>query len=126
MSKRNLSTLLQCVYFVTKSLYYDQLLTTITIDEPAPGLKTIVSFRVPDQRSGKVSNVIISSFCMMTSYLVSTNQKRNLYLTAADFSNAKFLSEILYHHGHRHENYCLNNFLLRNRWNSSICMTMQG
>ncbi|KAG2710278.1 hypothetical protein I3760_04G019200 [Carya illinoinensis] len=30
------------------------LLTTITIDEPAPGLKTIVSFRVPDQRSGKV------------------------------------------------------------------------
>ncbi|KAK7821937.1 mitochondrial outer membrane protein porin of 34 kDa [Quercus suber] len=30
------------------------LLTTITIDEPAPGLKTIFSFRVPDQRSGKV------------------------------------------------------------------------
>ncbi|KAK4603964.1 hypothetical protein RGQ29_012467 [Quercus rubra] len=30
------------------------LFTTITIDEPAPGLKTIFSFRVPDQRSGKV------------------------------------------------------------------------
>ncbi|KAH7833359.1 hypothetical protein Vadar_005492 [Vaccinium darrowii] len=30
------------------------LLTTITIDEPAPGLKTIFSFKVPDQRSGKV------------------------------------------------------------------------
>ncbi|XP_057530626.1 mitochondrial outer membrane protein porin of 36 kDa-like [Amaranthus tricolor] len=30
------------------------LLTTITIDEPAPGLKAIFSFRVPDQRSGKV------------------------------------------------------------------------
>ncbi|KAF5725331.1 mitochondrial outer membrane protein porin of 34 kDa [Tripterygium wilfordii] len=30
------------------------LLTTITVDEPAPGLKTIFSFRVPDQRSGKV------------------------------------------------------------------------
>ncbi|XP_050238501.1 mitochondrial outer membrane protein porin of 36 kDa [Mercurialis annua] len=29
-------------------------LTTITVDEPAPGLKTIVSFKVPDQRSGKV------------------------------------------------------------------------
>ncbi|KAL3501331.1 hypothetical protein ACH5RR_035780 [Cinchona calisaya] len=28
--------------------------TTITIDEPAPGLKTIFSFVVPDQRSGKV------------------------------------------------------------------------
>ncbi|KAF3953968.1 hypothetical protein ACB098_01G284300 [Castanea mollissima] len=30
------------------------LFTTITIDEPAPGLKTIFSFRVPDQRSGRV------------------------------------------------------------------------
>ncbi|KAF3971425.1 hypothetical protein ACB098_03G164900 [Castanea mollissima] len=30
------------------------LLTTVTIDEPAPGLKTIFSFIVPDQRSGKV------------------------------------------------------------------------
>ncbi|KAM7464551.1 hypothetical protein LguiA_032672 [Lonicera macranthoides] len=28
--------------------------TTITIDEPAPGLKTIFSFIAPDQRSGKV------------------------------------------------------------------------
>lgn len=30
------------------------LFTTITVDEPAPGLKTILSFIVPDQRSGKV------------------------------------------------------------------------
>ncbi|CAK9137088.1 unnamed protein product [Ilex paraguariensis] len=30
------------------------LLTTITVDEPAPGLKTIFSFVVPDQKSGKV------------------------------------------------------------------------
>ncbi|XAR53229.1 hypothetical protein NMG60_11021695 [Bertholletia excelsa] len=30
------------------------LFTTITIDEPAPGLKTIFSFTAPDQRSGKV------------------------------------------------------------------------
>ncbi|XP_051117667.1 mitochondrial outer membrane protein porin of 34 kDa-like [Andrographis paniculata] len=30
------------------------LFTTITIDEPAPGLKTILSFRIPDQRSGKL------------------------------------------------------------------------
>ncbi|KAG9153494.1 hypothetical protein Leryth_018752 [Lithospermum erythrorhizon] len=29
------------------------LFTTVTVDEPAPGLKTILSFRVPDQRSGK-------------------------------------------------------------------------
>ncbi|KAL6552984.1 Voltage-dependent anion-selective channel protein 1 [Orobanche gracilis] len=27
--------------------------TTVTVDEPTPGLKTIVSFKVPDQRSGK-------------------------------------------------------------------------
>lgn len=30
------------------------LLTTITVDEPAPGLKAIFSFIVPNQRSGKV------------------------------------------------------------------------
>ncbi|MBA0711207.1 hypothetical protein Golax_010415, partial [Gossypium laxum] len=30
-----------------------QLFTTITVDEPAPGLKAIFGFKVPDQRSGK-------------------------------------------------------------------------
>nr|KJB60740.1 hypothetical protein B456_009G323300 [Gossypium raimondii]KJB60741.1 hypothetical protein B456_009G323300 [Gossypium raimondii]KJB60743.1 hypothetical protein B456_009G323300 [Gossypium raimondii]KJB60744.1 hypothetical protein B456_009G323300 [Gossypium raimondii] len=30
------------------------LFTTVTIDEPAPGLKTIFSFVVPDQKSGMV------------------------------------------------------------------------
>ncbi|MED6138127.1 Voltage-dependent anion-selective channel protein 1 [Stylosanthes scabra] len=30
------------------------LFTTITVNEPAPGLKTIFNFRVPDQRSGKL------------------------------------------------------------------------
>ncbi|KAI8030408.1 hypothetical protein LOK49_LG01G03850 [Camellia lanceoleosa] len=30
------------------------LLTTITVDEAAPGLKAILSFKVPDQRSGKL------------------------------------------------------------------------
>ncbi|KAF5799751.1 putative Porin domain superfamily, eukaryotic porin/Tom40 [Helianthus annuus] len=30
------------------------LFTAITIDEPVPGLKTIISFKVPDQSSGKV------------------------------------------------------------------------
>ncbi|KAF5769883.1 putative Porin domain superfamily, eukaryotic porin/Tom40 [Helianthus annuus] len=28
--------------------------TTITVDQPVPGLKAILSFKVPDQRSGKV------------------------------------------------------------------------
>ncbi|CAL5356363.1 unnamed protein product [Camellia sinensis] len=31
-----------------------KLCTTITVDEPAPGLKTIFSFKIPDQRSGKL------------------------------------------------------------------------
>ncbi|KAH9323490.1 hypothetical protein KI387_018129, partial [Taxus chinensis] len=31
-----------------------KILSTVTIDEPAPGLKAILSFNVPDQRSGKV------------------------------------------------------------------------
>ncbi|KAJ9683611.1 hypothetical protein PVL29_019257 [Vitis rotundifolia] len=30
------------------------LFVTVTVDEPAPGLKSIFSFKVPDQRSGKV------------------------------------------------------------------------
>jgi len=30
------------------------LFTTVTVDEPAPGLKTILSFKIPDQRSGKL------------------------------------------------------------------------
>ncbi|KAI7731144.1 hypothetical protein M8C21_006552, partial [Ambrosia artemisiifolia] len=30
------------------------LFTAITVDEPVPGLKTIISFKVPDQNSGKV------------------------------------------------------------------------
>ncbi|KAB5545307.1 hypothetical protein DKX38_013419 [Salix brachista] len=44
-----------CMYCRDQSmiLLY-KLLTTITVDEPAPGLKTIFSFKVPDQRSGKV------------------------------------------------------------------------
>ncbi|GMJ04206.1 ARABIDOPSIS THALIANA VOLTAGE DEPENDENT ANION CHANNEL 1, voltage dependent anion channel 1 [Hibiscus trionum] len=33
---------------------YSNLSTTITVDQPAPGLKAIFNFRVPDQRSGKV------------------------------------------------------------------------
>ncbi|XLR57482.1 hypothetical protein S83_008154, partial [Arachis hypogaea] len=35
------------------------LFTTITVNEPAPGLKTIFNFRVPDQRSGKFSFVSV-------------------------------------------------------------------
>lgn len=37
-----------------------QLFTTIAVNDPAPGLKAIFSFKVPDQRSGKVRYSIIS------------------------------------------------------------------
>lgn len=49
-------------YFI-ETFHYYQLITTVTVDEPAPGLKAILSFRVPDQRSGKVINItsILSS-----------------------------------------------------------------
>jgi len=33
---------------------YSNLFTTITVDEAAPGLKAILSFKVPDQNSGKL------------------------------------------------------------------------
>lgn len=38
------------------------------MDEPAPGLKAIVSFKVPDQRSGKVSDGIM---CFQSQDIVS-------------------------------------------------------
>ncbi|MBA0640789.1 hypothetical protein Goklo_023693, partial [Gossypium klotzschianum] len=40
-----------------KVIYVYQLFTTITVDEPAPGLKAIFGFRVPDQRSGKYAGI---------------------------------------------------------------------
>ncbi|KAL5223472.1 hypothetical protein ABZP36_010111 [Zizania latifolia] len=32
---------------------FDHIITTVTVDELTPGLKSILSFVVPDQRSGK-------------------------------------------------------------------------
>ncbi|KAK4488463.1 hypothetical protein RD792_004227 [Penstemon davidsonii] len=43
------------------------LLTTVTIDEPAPGLKTILSFRVPDQRSGKLELQYLHDYAGLSS-----------------------------------------------------------
>lgn len=43
------------------------LFTTVTIDEPAPGLKTILSFRVPDQRSGKLELQYLHEFAGISS-----------------------------------------------------------
>lgn len=42
------------------------LFTTITVDEPAPGLKTILSFRLPDQRSGKVELQYLHDYAGIT------------------------------------------------------------
>lgn len=42
------------------------LFTTITVDEPAPGLKTIFSFIVPDQRSGKLELQYLHEYAGIT------------------------------------------------------------
>lgn len=39
-----------------------QVLITATVDEAAPGLKSIFSFRAPDQNSGKVLFTFQASF----------------------------------------------------------------
>ncbi|XP_057542155.1 mitochondrial outer membrane protein porin of 36 kDa-like [Amaranthus tricolor] len=50
------------------------LLTTITVDEPAPGLKAIFSFRVPDQRSGKVELQYLHEYAgISTSFGLTAN-----------------------------------------------------
>uniref|UniRef100_A0A6N2LQB6 Uncharacterized protein n=1 Tax=Salix viminalis TaxID=40686 RepID=A0A6N2LQB6_SALVM len=41
--------------------------TTITADEPAPGLKTIFSFKVPDQRSGNVEVHYLHDYAAVSS-----------------------------------------------------------
>jgi hypothetical protein len=74
-------------------LYCYQLFTTITVDQPAPGLKAILSFRVPDQRSGKVS-FVICSFCVMKLYLIVTWKKRILHLIVAELSHLNFSYEL--------------------------------
>ncbi|KAJ6866744.1 mitochondrial outer membrane protein porin of 34 kDa-like [Populus alba x Populus x berolinensis] len=43
------------------------LFTTITVDEPAPGLKAIFSFKVPDQRSGKVEIQYLHDYAAVSS-----------------------------------------------------------
>ncbi|XP_058084853.1 mitochondrial outer membrane protein porin of 36 kDa-like [Magnolia sinica] len=42
------------------------LFTTITVNEPAPGLKTIFSFIVPDQKSGKVELQYLHDYAGIT------------------------------------------------------------
>ncbi|KAA3459355.1 mitochondrial outer membrane protein porin of 34 kDa-like [Gossypium australe] len=51
----------------TKVIYVYQLFTTITVDEPAPGLKAIFGFRVPDQRSGKIELQYLHEYAAISS-----------------------------------------------------------
>ncbi|MBA0613207.1 hypothetical protein Godav_013692, partial [Gossypium davidsonii] len=44
-----------------------QLFTTITVDEPAPGLKTIFGFKVPYQRSGKIELQYLHEYARISS-----------------------------------------------------------
>ncbi|XP_047952843.1 mitochondrial outer membrane protein porin of 34 kDa-like [Salvia hispanica] len=41
--------------------------TTITVDQPCPGVKTIFSFKVPDQRSGKLELQYLHDYAGITS-----------------------------------------------------------
>ncbi|XP_016690478.1 mitochondrial outer membrane protein porin of 34 kDa [Gossypium hirsutum] len=51
-----------------------QLFTTITVDEPAPGLKTIFGFKVPDQRSGKIELQYLHEYARISSSIgLTTN-----------------------------------------------------
>nr|UQE91593.1 voltage-dependent anion channel 2 [Manihot esculenta] len=43
------------------------LFTTITFDEPTPGMKAILSFKVPDQRSGKVEIQYLHDYAAVSS-----------------------------------------------------------
>lgn len=52
-----MDTYLRVTGIASLNSYYCQLITTVTADELSPGLKTILSFKVPDQTSGKVSNM---------------------------------------------------------------------
>ncbi|KAH0973744.1 hypothetical protein GBA52_025900 [Prunus armeniaca] len=47
--------------------------TTVTVDQPAPGLKAIFSFKVPDQRSGKVELQYLHDYAGISTS-VGTNQ----------------------------------------------------
>ncbi|MBA0856102.1 hypothetical protein Goshw_023420, partial [Gossypium schwendimanii] len=44
-----------------------QLFTTITVDEPAPRLKAIFGFKVPDQRSGKIELQYLHEYARISS-----------------------------------------------------------
>ncbi|GFY89479.1 voltage dependent anion channel 1 [Actinidia rufa] len=46
--------------------------TTITVDEPASGLKTILSFKVPDQRSGKLEVQYLHDYAGISSSIKLT------------------------------------------------------
>ncbi|PPS17118.1 hypothetical protein GOBAR_AA03450 [Gossypium barbadense] len=54
LKSRNVTTDIKVDTSSNAIIYVYQLFTTITVDEPAPGLKAIFGFRVPDQRSGKI------------------------------------------------------------------------
>nr|XP_025607939.1 mitochondrial outer membrane protein porin of 36 kDa-like [Arachis hypogaea] len=64
----------------------DQLFTTITVNEPAPGLKIIFNFRVPDQRSGKVE---VQYKNLLKAAAATANSSRDKSAAAANTSQVK-------------------------------------
>ena len=76
------------INYLTFNLLCYQLFTTITVDEPAPGLKTIFSFKVPDQRSGKVSYLFV--YLLSLSLSCFPENAKNLWIHALRNSSALY------------------------------------
>lgn len=67
-----------------------QLLTTVTVDDLAPGLKTIFNFKVPDQRSGKVSSCLFRGSTPIHWYIVTLFISIVVYQVELQYLNDHF------------------------------------
>lgn len=109
-----------------------QISTTITIDEPAPGIKSIFTFAVPDQSSGKVISLCTSIIIIWFHVQSIQGNVLQEYVSfddmLADLVNTFFFFCFWAYHPVRR--YDIFEFLRSdftrfcNRWNSSIFMRM--
>ncbi|KAI6704864.1 hypothetical protein NL676_007826 [Syzygium grande] len=61
-------------FTITPSSVTGALVTKIIVDEPCPGLKTIFSFKVPDQRSSQVCHLTAKQATSPNAMLTSASQ----------------------------------------------------
>ncbi|KAH6791129.1 voltage dependent anion channel 1 [Perilla frutescens var. frutescens] len=72
------------------------LFTTITVDEPCPGLKTILSFKVPDQRSGKLELQYLHDYAGISSSVGLTANPIVNFSAALGSSNLAVGSDVAF------------------------------